>query len=109
VVTRELEDRLLARSGEDHNRSRVWPGRDLCVPDALKSAGVGLLLFAVVASTIAGAEAAFLFTVLAAWLLFPLLVGLRNTLDAGCAFTLISVGVMLVVGLAHNGPGYLLP
>jgi hypothetical protein len=46
---------------------------------------------------------------LAAWLLFPLLVGLRNTLDAGCAFMLILVGVMLVVGLAHNGPGYLLP
>jgi hypothetical protein len=72
----------------------------------LKSAGVVLLLFAVVASTIAGAETAF-FTVLTAWVLFPMLEGFRNTLDAGCAFMLISVGVV-VVELARNGPGSLL-
>ena len=77
--------------------------------DALRSAGVGLLLLSVVISTIAGAEAALLFTVLAAWLLFPLLVGLGRTLDAGCAFMLISVGVVLVVSAAQNGPGSLLP
>jgi hypothetical protein len=39
-------------------------------------------------------------TVLVAWLLFPLLVGLRNTLDAGCTFMLISLGVVVVVGFA---------
>jgi hypothetical protein len=44
-----------------------------------------------------------------AWLLFPLLVGLGRTLDAGCAFMLISVGVVLVVSAAQNGPGSLLP
>ena len=62
-----------------------------------------------VISTIAGAEVALLVTVLAAWLLFPLLVGLDRTLDAGCAFMLIAVGVVLVVSAAQNGPGSLLP
>ena len=77
--------------------------------DTLRSAGVGLLLLSVVISTLAGAESALLFTVIAAWLLFPLLVGLERTLDAGCAFMLISVGVVLVVSAAQNGPGSLLP
>jgi uncharacterized membrane protein len=73
----------------------------------LESAVVGLLLFSVVASTIAGSEAAMYGKVLVAWLLFPLLVGLRNTLDAGCAFMLISLGVVVVVEVAQNGPGSL--
>jgi hypothetical protein len=73
---------------------------------ALDSAVVGLLLFSVVTSAVAGAEAALYATVLAAWLLFPLLVGFRNTLDAGCAFMLISLGVV-VVEAAQNGPGSL--
>ena len=77
--------------------------------DALRSTGIGLLLLSVVISTIAGAEVALLLTVLAAWLIFPLLVGLERTLDAGCAFMLISVGVVLVVSAAQNGPGSLLP
>jgi uncharacterized membrane protein YccC len=76
---------------------------------ALESVVVGLLLLSVVLSTIAGAEEALFCTVLAAWLLFPLVVGMRNTLDAGCAFMLISVGVVLVVSAAQNGPGSLLP
>ena len=67
------------------------------------------MLFSVVVSTTAGAETAFFFTILAAWLLFPMLVGFRNTLDAVCAFMLISIGVVMVVGLAQIGPGYLLP
>jgi drug/metabolite transporter (DMT)-like permease len=62
-----------------------------------------------VVSAIAGAQTALFFTILAAWLLFPMLVGFRNTLDAGCAFMLISLGVVMVVGLAQNGPDYLLP
>lgn len=77
--------------------------------DVLGSTGIGLLLLSVVISTIAGAEAALLLTVLAAWLLLPLLVGVERTLDAGCAFMLISVGVVLVVSAAQNGPGSLLP
>jgi hypothetical protein len=87
----------------------VGVGRGFWTWEALRSVSVGLLLFAVVASAITGAEAAFYSALLAAWLLFPVLVGLRNTLDAGCAFMLISLGVMLVVGLAQNGPGFLLP
>ena len=75
---------------------------------ALDSAVVGLLLFSVVASAVAGVEAALYGTVLAAWLLFPLLVGFRNTLDAGCAFMLISLGVVVVVEAAQNGPGSLI-
>ena len=103
-----MRDTLLGRSGGGCGRSGAHPGRNSYARDALKSAGVGLLLLAVVTSTIAGAEAVFFFTVLAAWLLFPVLVGFRNTLDAGCAFMLISVGVVVVVELARNGPGSLL-
>jgi hypothetical protein len=71
--------------------------------------GVGLLMFSVVGAAIAGAEVALFVTVLTAWLLFPVLVGIRSTLDAGCAFMLISIGVLVVVGLAQNGPGSLMP
>jgi len=76
---------------------------------ALESAVVGLLLFSVVASSIAGSEAVFFSTVLAAWALFPLLVGFRNTLDAGCYFMMISLGVVVVVGIAQNGLSALFP
>jgi hypothetical protein len=66
-------------------------------------------MFSVVGAAIAGAEVALFVTVLTAWLLFPVLVGIRSTLDAGCAFMLISIGVLVVVGLAQNGPGSLMP
>ena len=88
------------------DRSVLTAGRLLA---ALDSAVVGLLLFSVVVSTIAGSGAVLYGTVLTAWLLFPLLVGLRNTLDAGCAFMLISLGVVVVVEAARNGPGSLIP
>jgi hypothetical protein len=45
----------------------------------------------------------------ALWILLPVVVGFRNTLDAGCAFMLVSLGVVVVVGVAQNGVGYLLP
>ena len=51
----------------------------------------------------------FFSTVLAAWVLFPLLVGFRNTLDAGCYFMMISLGVVVVVGIAQNGLSALFP
>jgi Kef-type K+ transport system membrane component KefB len=73
-------------------------GRSVRGKDRLRavfeSVVVGLLLFSVVVSTLAGAEAALLFTVLVAW---------KNTLDAGCAFMLISLGVVVVVWVARNG------
>ncbi len=85
----------------------VWKGGQFRA--ALESAAVGLLLFSVVASSIAGSEELLFSTVLAAWVLFPLLVGFRNALDAGCAFLLISLGVVVVVGVAQNGLDALSP
>ncbi|HET7479087.1 MAG TPA: hypothetical protein VFJ72_06185 [Rubrobacteraceae bacterium] len=75
----------------------------------LKSVGVGALLFSAVVSAIVGAGIVFLATVLAAWILFPVLVGPRNVLDAGCLFTMISLGIVVVVSLAQYGAGSLLP
>jgi len=104
-LARERGDaRLRSASGLEEGAQRG--GR---LRDALRSAGVGLLLFSVVGNAIAGAEAAFFVTMLAAWVLFPVLVGIRSTLDAGCAFMLISIGVLVVVGLAQKGPGSLVP
>ena len=70
---------------------------------ALESVAVSSLLLLMAVSTIAGAEGALFFTVLAAWLLFPLVVGLRNTLDAACVFMLVSLGVVVVVWIARHG------
>ena len=92
---------------DDRSRAVLWSGD--CARDGLKSAGVALLLFAMVGAAIIGAQTAFLLVLLTAWLLFPLLVGLRRTLDSGCAFMLIAVGVVVVVALARHGPGSLLP
>jgi len=69
----------------------------------LRSGIVGLLLFSVVASSIAGAGTALFCTVIVAWAVFPLLVGSRNALDAGCVFMLVSLGIVVVVDLAQYG------
>jgi hypothetical protein len=74
-----------------------------------KSAVVGLLLLSVVVSVILGSGMALFVTMAVAWSLFPVLVASRNVLDAGCAFMLISVGILVVVGVAQHGPGYLIP
>lgn len=76
---------------------------------ALKSVGIGVLLLSVVLSAMIGAGTVFLSTVLAAWIFFPVLVGSRNALDAGCLFTMIALGVAVVVNIAQNGLGSLLP
>ena len=68
-----------------------------------------MLLLSVVVSVVLGSGMGLFATMLVAWVLFPVLVGLRNVLEAGCAFMLISVGVLVVVGVAQHGPGYLLP
>ena len=67
------------------------------------------LLLAVVASVMAGSPAAFVGSVLGAWLALGAIVGVRNVLDAGCFFMLLVVGVILVVDLAASGPASLLP
>jgi hypothetical protein len=74
-----------------------------------KSGVVGLLLLSVVVSVILGSGMALFVTMVVAWSLFPVLVASRNVLDAGCAFMLISVGILVVVGVAQHGPGYLIP
>jgi hypothetical protein len=51
-----------------------------------------------------GAEAAFFATIVAAWLVLPVVVGLRNVLDAGCFYMLISLGIVVVVDVARYGP-----
>jgi hypothetical protein len=107
-LSRGFGESLVPAEQRSHDGSRAVLEPENRARDGLKSAGVGLLL-SVVVSVIAGAQTVFFFTLLAAWLLFPVLVGLRSTLDAGCAFMLISVSVVVVVGVAQNGLGYLLP
>jgi hypothetical protein len=75
---------------------------------ALSSAVLALLLLCEVASSIVGAEAVFFSALVLAWLVLPAVVGLRNVLDAGCLFMLVSLGVVVVVDVAHHGPGSLL-
>lgn len=87
----------------------VWPSVRYRLLDLFKSGVVGLLLLSVVVSVVVGSGMALFATMLVAWSLFPVLVGLRNVLEAGCAFMLISVGILVVVGVAQHGPGYLLP
>ncbi len=86
-----------------------WPAARYRLLDLLKSGAMGLLLLSVVVSVVAGSGIGLFATMLVAWSLFPVLVGLRNVLEAGCAFMLISVGILVVVGAAQHGPGYLLP
>jgi len=63
-----LMRKLFGRKARDNGRLGEW----------LKSGIVGLLLFSVVASSIAGAGTALSCTVIVVWALFPALVGARN-------------------------------
>ena len=67
------------------------------------------MLLSVVVSVILGSGMALFVTMVVAWSLFPVLVASRNVLDAGCAFMLISVGILVVVSVAQHGPGYPIP
>ena len=62
------------------------------------------LLLCEVAAAMIGAEAVFFSTLVAAWLVLPVIVGLRNVLDAGCFYMLISLGIVVVVDAARYGP-----
>ena len=89
---------------------RGMAGRALRLLDLLRPGAMGLLLLSVGVSVVAAGSGMGLFaTMLVAWSLFPVLVGLRNVLEAGCAFMLISVGILVVIGAAQHGPGNLLP
>jgi hypothetical protein len=72
------------------------------------SAVLALLLFTEVASSMVGAEVVFFSALVVAWLVLPAVVGLRSVLDAGCLFMLVSLGIVVVVDVAHHGPGSLL-
>jgi hypothetical protein len=66
----------------------------------LGSVVLASLLICEVASAIVGAETVFFSTIVAAWLVLPVIVGLRNVLDVGCFYMLISLGIVMVVGVA---------
>jgi len=55
-----------------------------------------------------GAKAIFFSPIVVAWLVLLAVVGPRNVLDAGCFFMLISLGIVVVVGVASHGVGFLL-
>ncbi len=67
---------------------------------ALGSVVLASLLTCEVASAMVGAETVFFSTIVAAWLVLPVVVGLKNVLDAGCFYMLISLGIAVVVGVA---------
>jgi hypothetical protein len=67
------------------------------------------LLLTAAVSAIVGSPAMLMCAVVGAWLSLAVMVGLRNVLDAGCYFMLVVVGVIVVVELAIDGPGALLP
>jgi hypothetical protein len=79
-----------------------YPGADRAI-EALRCAVFCALLFAVVACAIFGLREALFGTVALSWLLMPLLFGLRNTLDAECAFMSLMVGILFTVGVAQEG------
>jgi hypothetical protein len=62
------------------------------------------LLLCEVAAAMVRAEAAFFSIIVVAWLVLPVVVGLRNVLDAGCFYMLISLGIIVVVDVARYGP-----
>lgn len=95
--------------------TRPWPGWSGAsragqrFRSAVESVVLVCLLLAVVASAVVGAPVTLFCAVVGAWVVLAVIVGLRNVLDAGCAFMLLVVGVILVVDLATHGPGSLLP
>jgi hypothetical protein len=66
----------------------------------LGSVVLASLLFCEVASAMVGAETVFFSTIVGSWLVLPAVVGLRNVLDAGCFYMLISLGIVVIVSAA---------
>ncbi len=71
------------------------------IREGLKSVIVGILLSGLVISSVVDDQGAFLLTVLAGWVLLPLVVGFRDLLDAGLIFMMVAVGVTVAVGFAR--------
>jgi K+ transporter len=68
------------------------------------SAVLVVLLVFEVAAVVAGAETTFFACILAAWFVLPAIVGLKNVLDAGCYFMLVSLGIVVMVDLVKAVP-----
>ena len=64
---------------------------------------LALLLASEVASLVTEVGILYFASILVAWLVLPAIVGFRNILDAGCAFMLISLGIVVVVDAAGQG------
>ena len=83
-----------AEKGRVHGKDGAARGR---LGTTLGSLVLASLLLCEVAAAMIGAEAVFFSTLVAAWLVLPVIVGLRNVLDAGCFYMLISLGIVVVV------------
>ena len=88
-------------NGRVHGKGSAARGR---LESTLGSVVLASLLLCEVAAAMVGAEAAFFSTIVAAWLILPVVVGLRNVLDAGCFYMLISLGIVVVVDVARYDP-----
>ena len=64
---------------------------------------LALLLASEVASLVTEVGILYFASILVAWLVLPAIVGFRNILDAGCAFMLVSLGIVVVVDAAGQG------
>jgi hypothetical protein len=96
---------FLYRSGANgrvHGKGSAARGR---LGPTLGSVVLASLLLCEVAAAMVGAEAAFFSTIVVAWLILPVVVGLRNVLDAGCFYMLISLGIVVVVSVASHYAG----
>jgi hypothetical protein len=94
--SRTAPEKVLDWSGDGARRN----GRRL--DNTLGSAALGLLLALEVASLVAGAGTIFFASIVVAWIVLPAVVGLKNVLDAGCFFMLVSLGIVVVVDLAGH-------
>ena len=90
--------RRAAAKGWAHGEGSATRGR-------LGSVVLASLLLCEVAAAMVGAEAVFFSTIVVAWLILPVVVGLRNVLDAGCFYMLISLGIVVVVSVASHCAG----
>jgi hypothetical protein len=91
--------------GRAHGMDSAARGR---LGPTLGSLVLASLLLCEVASAMVGAEVVFFSTIVGAWLVLLAVVGPRNVLDAGCFYMLISLGIVVVVGVASHGAGFLL-
>ncbi len=86
-----------AAKGRAHGKDDAARGR---LGPTLGSVVLASLLFCEVASAMVGDETVFFTTIVGTWLVLPAVVGLRNVLDAGCFYMLISLGIVVIVSAA---------